>query len=61
MTIWNEFFAIGMAVGPLTGGLRDAFSLRWTVGIAAVPLAAYAAILLAMPRRHAAVAQCPTK
>ena len=31
--------------------------LRSTLGIAAVPLAAYAVILLAMPRPHAAVAQ----
>ena len=46
--IWNEVFAIGMATGPLAGGLlRHAFSVRWTLVIAAIPLAVYAVILAA--------------
>ena len=49
--IWNEFFAIGMAVGPLAGGLlREAVSLRSTLLIAAVPLMGYALLLLAASR-----------
>lgn len=49
--IWNEFFAVGMAVGPLAGGLlREAFSLRSTLVIAAVPLMVYALVLLVAGR-----------
>jgi MFS family permease len=44
--IWNEFFAIGMAVGPLAGGrLRDTFSVRSTLAIASIPLTVYVLIL----------------
>ena len=51
--LWNEFFAIGMAVGPLVGGLlRESFSVRTTLVVTAVPLMAYAVALLAcQPRR----------
>jgi predicted MFS family arabinose efflux permease len=46
--VWNEFFAIGMAVGPLAGGLLpDAFTVGATlVVIAAIPLSVYALILV---------------